>query len=310
MFAESSMSSPTTDATLVTVCLCTYKRAHLAATLQSLFAQTILEHATMDIVVVDNDGDRSAAPIVAAANLPEGCSLRYLVEPRRSISAARNASVVDARGTWLAFIDDDELAVPNWLAELVSAAEDFRADVVMGLVESRLPPDAPRWAASSLFDRSMPPRGSIVDVGRCGNALLRRSFRERLGTSFSDVFGQSGGEDFAFFRTLQQNGAVMVSCPEAVVTETVPHERLLLAFQFRRSLVTGEAFARVIDPAPSHLVRLSGGAMAVAKFVLFVAAAVASSMMPNSAGIRLALRAVEQAGKLRHFLGLAPLQRG
>ena len=48
----------------------------------------------------------------------------------------------EARGIWLAFFDDDQLAEPNWLKELLSAASVTKAKLVGGSIRIKLPPGA------------------------------------------------------------------------------------------------------------------------------------------------------------------------
>ena len=64
----------------------------------------------IEVVVVDNDAERSAAAVVeeARAELP-GLRLVYAAEPERNIALARNAAVRLASGDRFAFIDDDEV---------------------------------------------------------------------------------------------------------------------------------------------------------------------------------------------------------
>ncbi|HVK81557.1 MAG TPA: glycosyltransferase, partial [Verrucomicrobiae bacterium] len=50
---------------LVSVCVCTYRRAHVAETIKSLLAQRLSADETFEIVVIDDDRDRSAESIVA-----------------------------------------------------------------------------------------------------------------------------------------------------------------------------------------------------------------------------------------------------
>ena len=59
---------------------------------------------------------------------------RYVHEPRPGISHARNRGVAEAKGDFVAFIDDDELPAPNWLESLLLTQRTYRADVVLGPV--------------------------------------------------------------------------------------------------------------------------------------------------------------------------------
>ena len=127
----------------VTVGVCTYRRPELLRlTLESLMQQT-LPASDFEVVVVDNDTERSAQALVESlTSRPHGPTLRYFVEPGRGVSHVRNQCVAQARGDWLAFIDDDEEARPDWLSQLLSAQQRYSADVVLGPVNPLLPDDA------------------------------------------------------------------------------------------------------------------------------------------------------------------------
>src|SRR5262245_27635996 len=70
---------------------------------------------SMEVVVVDNDVAESARPVVDSWNLRKRAQISYLVEPVQNIALTRNRAIKRALGTWIAFIDDDEVATKQWL---------------------------------------------------------------------------------------------------------------------------------------------------------------------------------------------------
>ena len=101
----------------VTVGVCTFRRPEaLQQTLDSLARQS-WPHAAFEIVVVDNDVECSArAQVERFAQTAGAPCVRYAVEPGRGVSHVRNQCVALARGEWLAFIDDDEVACSTMAA--------------------------------------------------------------------------------------------------------------------------------------------------------------------------------------------------
>ena len=92
----------------ISVCVCTYCRPSLlAALLDSLALQTFQD--PFEVIVVDNDAAGSAADTVEIAKIryPK-LDIRYVVEPQKGISFARNTAASLAAGDFLAWIDDDE----------------------------------------------------------------------------------------------------------------------------------------------------------------------------------------------------------
>ena len=104
-------------APLVSVIIPTYNRADLVRqALASVKAQT---YRDFEIVVVDDGGTDGTFEALAA-----GRELRVLRHPgRRGVAAARNLGVAAARGEWLAFLDSDDLWLPDKLARQIFLLE-------------------------------------------------------------------------------------------------------------------------------------------------------------------------------------------
>jgi glycosyltransferase involved in cell wall biosynthesis len=81
----------------------------LGEAIESVFAQTFSDFEL--IVVDDGSTDRTGAELVRL-----GSRLRLLTQPNRGVSAARNLAVRHARGSYLAFLDSDDLWLPQKLA--------------------------------------------------------------------------------------------------------------------------------------------------------------------------------------------------
>ena len=67
--------------------------------------------------------------MVSADPLPEQAGVRNVVERNRNPATRRNRAVSEAAGEILAFIDDDAIASPGWLAGAVDFLEIGRAHV-------------------------------------------------------------------------------------------------------------------------------------------------------------------------------------
>jgi glycosyltransferase involved in cell wall biosynthesis len=104
-------------APLVSVIIPTYNRAALVAeALASVQAQT---YRDFEIVVVDDGGTDGSWEVLSACR-----EVRVLRHPgRRGVSAARNSGIAAARGQWLAFLDSDDLWLPDKLAKQMAYLE-------------------------------------------------------------------------------------------------------------------------------------------------------------------------------------------
>ena len=109
----------------VSVVIPAYNRASLVGqAIDSALAQTFTDR---EIVVVD-DGSTDGT---AAAVETYGDRVRLVRKPNGGEASARNAGIREAKGTWIAFLDSDDLWEPEALEALYAAAQ---RDPSVGLV--------------------------------------------------------------------------------------------------------------------------------------------------------------------------------
>ena len=228
---------------LVSVCICTFRRPELlSALLDSIVNQVPDPAFRVEVVIVDNDRQRSAEPVARRFERRAHVAVVYDCEPEQNISLARNRAIRNASGSLVAFLDDDERPVQGWLTRLYQTFRTHAADGVLGPVLPDYPAQAPGWLKKGrFFDRRRLPTGSRISErdARTGNVLLLRSiFTEHEGW-FDPAFGRTGGEDSDFFRRQFECGRTFVWCDEAEAYETVPPDRWTTAFHVRRFLRSG-----------------------------------------------------------------------
>lgn len=93
--------------------------AYLPACLESLAALT---PAADEIIAVD-DGSTDDCPAILAAWRERLPALRVIRQENGGLSAARNTGLRHATGTWLAFVDSDDLVFPDAYGRLLAMAE-------------------------------------------------------------------------------------------------------------------------------------------------------------------------------------------
>ena len=228
----------------ICVCMCTYKRPELLSGLLSKLEEQDTEgRFDYSIVIVDNDRSESARQTVESYVRQSKISIRYYVELEQNIALARNRSVSQATGDFVAFIDDDESPIKQWLLQMYLALLKYQADGVFGPVKPLFVTDPPQWMVKAeLFERpSYEKTGSLINWRQTGmgNVLVRRAVLAEVKGPFDAKFG-SGGEDVDFFRRAIDSDKVFVWCGEAIVYETVPVERTRLSFQVKRALLRGK----------------------------------------------------------------------
>ncbi|MFJ9665089.1 glycosyltransferase family 2 protein [Streptomyces sp. NPDC101219] len=189
-----------------------------------------------------------------------GMAVRTMAnEGPRGLSAGRNTGIAVARGTVVAFLDDDAVAEPDWLRHMVSAYTDPRVLAVGGRT-------VPVWASGHRpvwfppeFDwvvgcayRGMPPGRAPVRNVLGGNASFRRTAFDAAG-GFAVGIGRDGDArplgceetEFCIRLARVRPEAVLLVDDRAVIHHKVPAAREHFAYFRRRVYAEGLSKARV-----------------------------------------------------------------
>ena len=134
---------------ILSALICTHNRAdYLRQAIESLQQQQMAQDQ-YEIIVVDNGSTDSTRQVVGKfSRIP---NLFYLYEPRLGLAYARNTAWQNARGAYVAYLDDDALAYPDWLSKTVEA---FNRQPRPGCVGGRTDPlweaTRPAWLSDQL----------------------------------------------------------------------------------------------------------------------------------------------------------------
>ena len=220
--------------------------------LEAISRQT---YKSFDVIVIDNTtGDAHTEAVARQWNA------RYVREPKKGLCRARNRGALVSSADIIAYLDDDSVPEPEWLAGL---AEEFRDPAVMGVggktIPLRLETDSEKLFAEVrgtaynrpaplVVDRSTPYWFEICGFGGIGagcNMAVRRAafevwpgFHERTDRG-TPVYG--GGEQHAFF-SLVDRGFRVSYTPHAVVRHPFPPTMDVLRARFLRDLTASTAF--------------------------------------------------------------------
>jgi cellulose synthase/poly-beta-1,6-N-acetylglucosamine synthase-like glycosyltransferase len=251
------------------------------------------------IVVVDG-GDPAAELVAARADGPS--MLRVVAREWGGAPAARNTGAEHADGRFLAFIDDDCVPAPGWLAALSRRfAED--ADVALGGRTLNAATGNPYSTASqAVLDAAYAhwnSRGSRPRFFASNNLALPADGFWALG-GFDTSYAPVGGEDRDLCARWIESGRHMSYVPDALVHHL--KQLTLSAFvrqhfrygrgarRFHRSRVLRGGGRNI--PEPGFYVELArqGGAHAGGLGRIPMAALLATSQIANAAGYLLELR--------------------
>jgi succinoglycan biosynthesis protein ExoM len=284
----------------VSVCIAATRPEGLARLLESLSRMKLPAHASLELLVVD-DAPSDASRAAALAWRGPG-ALRRFEAGFRNVAAARNRAVDEARGRWLAFVDDDETVSEGWLAAYLERARRGECDGFFGPVLPRLERAVPPWLDPELFfARPRFPTGTILGRHhlRSGNALLRSALFQ--GRRFDLAYGRSGGSDTELFARMLRAGARFEWCDEAFVEEWIAPERHTPRWLARRAFRGGVVWTRI--ERGERAGRWRALARALAAGALLSAALPLAALGGRRAALRAWLRLCTQAGHVFAHLG-------
>ena len=240
---------------LISVVVCTYNRDDLLGTcLESLVAQTA-DKSLYEVIVVNNNSTDHTQK-VADGFAHQYPNFRVIFESAISLSHARNCGWKEAQGEYVAYIDDDAQASPDWCERILKAFSNVKPAPVAvgGKILPWYESSPPVWFSDELETRTWgdeagflkPPRDAYGFSG--SNMAFPRRIFYKLG-GFSTGFGMVGGklrmgEDTEFFFRLYKNGKDKIWYdPEIQVKHFTPTTHFFLSYRLKRAYVTGTSYA-------------------------------------------------------------------
>lgn len=196
---------------LVSVVVPAYNAAwSLDETLASICAQT---YTDIEILVVD-DGSTDATAEVVTAWTRRDPRVRLIRKPNGGVASARNRGVQEARGTYVAPIDSDDLWAPDNLERQVAALEAAGPEACLSFARTVCvdrqgrplpadPPKPPQTDFRGLLLRNAVANGSAA-VFRRDRLIEAGGYDEGLRAA-----GGQGAEDWKLILTLAARGRVV-----------------------------------------------------------------------------------------------------
>lgn len=215
----------------ISIVLCTRNRARMLADALGSLCALETDGFTYEIVVVDNGSTDDTPAVAAEAGKKSSCIVRHVFESRAGVAFARNRGVKEARGEWIAFFDDDQLADGRWLIELLAMARSKNSRCVGGAVDLKLPAGFERELSpvcrmllGETVGMDAPRQYNANITPGTGNLMIHRSVFEEVGTFNEEL--NVRGEDTDLFLRIFNRGFESWYSPTALVHHVIPPERL------------------------------------------------------------------------------------
>jgi len=259
------------SAPLVSVVICTHNRAnYLFKAIQSAVNQSYPKN-DYEIIIVDNASTDQTADLVRKFH--DVGNLRYVHEPKLGISFARNTGWNVAAGRFIAYLDDDAVASPEWVSAVERAFKLApSAGAVGGRVDAIWEAKRPEWLEDDLvmslglIDWSDKPK-YIPDLRMewlvTANMAVPAAVLTEIG-GFETRLGRVGktqvrGEDTFFQKQIIRRGHPCFYYPDMLVGHHVPASRLNKPWFRKRYYTQGiaDALTQMVEEEPSVTRRMS-----------------------------------------------------
>lgn len=244
--------------------------------LLSLQALTNVNGYKIDILVVENNQrpDEHVQKIISSYNSSEKC-VKHLLEPIRGIPHARNAALNFAKDkgyNYLAFIDDDAFASPDWIKTLVKVNEN--AHVAAGPQLAIFPEGISSFYRNAvIYHERKVTDGAAIKWAATNNILIDIYFIKENKLSFNPEL-INGGEDKELFLRVNKLGGKLAWSESAVVSEHIAQSRLSAAWAMRRTFrigATGFMIESAIrTPFENYITCIVKGSLYLAKGLLLL----------------------------------------
>ena len=268
---------------VISAIICTHNRAkYLRKAIQSLRDQT-LDPKQYEIIIVDNGSTDNTKHIVLD-EFAGVTNLSYVYEPVLGLSQARNTGWKNARGKYVAYLDDDAIADSQWIEKILLTFNSVQPTpgALGGKVEPIWEAPRPGWVPDSMLVAF-----TIVDWSKSPTVLNEKQCLPGANVAFpKDVIKEAGGfqvelgrkgnkllsmEEVLLRRKLEAKGYRCYYHPEIVVWHHIPALRITRSWFIRRWYWQGvsEAVLQIHQESPSPLERIRRVVPIVKSLLLF-----------------------------------------
>ena len=246
--AAPEKSTALAECPLVSVIVCTYNHSDLLpGCLASLENQTVSKELC-EIIVVDNNSTDDT-PAIARRFEQQNSNFRTVIESRPGLARARNRGWQEARGSFVAYIDDDARAKPEWCERIVAfIRRQPDAAGFGGPYLSCYLSDKPRWYKDEYGSWSLPGGERPMRGGefvRGTNMVFKRDVLQEA-KGFDETLGHVGesmayGEEPNLHVRLTKMGKTIYYCPSIVVEHLVTPQKMSVRWMLNSAFRAGSA---------------------------------------------------------------------
>lgn len=232
---------------MLSIIICSYNRAsYISDALTSLYCQSAGLNE-FEVIIVDNNSTDNTKEIYAIwRQTNTNGQFTFISETKQGASFARNMGATIAKGEWVCFMDDDAVATPNYVENILKHIQN-KPDAVGfgGRIIPKYIPAEPKWMSyyvSSLvgnFDYA--PIACAFENGKYpleSNMIVKKTVYDQIGgfnVNLPGVVGtlRIGGEGKELFYKILALGHIIYYDPAICVHHVVEVKKLTSEYMYR-----------------------------------------------------------------------------
>jgi glucosyl-dolichyl phosphate glucuronosyltransferase len=233
---------------ILSIIICTHNRADLARdAILSVLNQEI--YTEEEILVIDNASTDHTAKIVQELE-PRYPSIRYIFEPKVGLSNARNRGWQEARGKYVAYIDDDTRLPPHWLQRALKIISTEAPIAFGGPFYAQYNTPKPEWYKDEYGSYLFADKVGYMEKEGCitgGNMFIKQEILAQL-NGFPVDMGMNGKkagyaeETQLLRRMVDMYGKCLYFDPELFIYHIVSPKKMRLISHLRIQYASGRDY--------------------------------------------------------------------
>jgi len=212
----------------VSIVICTYNRGYLLAeSIQSLGHQSV-DPSCYEVIIVNNNSTDNTKDIVKDFT-DKYDNFRMVLELKQGLSHARNRGYREAAYDWVAYMDDDAKAFPNYVERIQFVIDNYSFDCFGGVYLPWFKNKKPKWYKDT-YQTNRNVKQVIGELGpdeyfSGGNCVFKRDLLIKS-NGFCTQIGMTGdvpayGEETLMIRELRKLNCRIGFDPELKVKHHV-----------------------------------------------------------------------------------------
>lgn len=231
----------------ISIAICTYNRAFFLEKCLSSLYENFANRNDLEILVVDNNSNDNTKDIVNSYR-KKYSNLKYFFEEKPGLSIARNNATDNAKGEYLAFIDDDVKISETYINRLFWLVNNYKFSCAGGMYYPWYLTEKPRWILKEFGQKEkiLDSIGEIKsDYISGGNMIFPTQILKSIG-GFPIDLGMKGeeiryGEEDFVQNKIRENNGIIIFDPKLIVYHAVQEYKFSLWWRIKSNYINSQS---------------------------------------------------------------------